>query len=249
VIDLFHQLTGAIAAAMVGIVSVFLVIRGRGHHERDALERHGRTREIGIRKSLGARRSDILMQFLVEAGVMAALGGAMGCSLPISSRWWWEPPRRADGRAVFCRDDRADGFDSRGHLFRSLSGAQSVAPGSHCGAAHGGLRPSMKMRIRLGLGENTLMGAGHAAAEQAPLAADGAGGGDRVTTLILVASILVGLDRDIRGFLSDFGTDTLWIFKIKQGFTGELTQEERMRKPLSLEDALASKNPARRCAP
>jgi len=37
-----------------------------------------RTREIGIRKSLGARRSDILMQFLVESGVMAALGGAIG---------------------------------------------------------------------------------------------------------------------------------------------------------------------------
>ncbi len=60
-----------------------------------------------------------------------------------------------------------------------------------------------------------------------------------VTTLILVSSILVGLDRDIRGFLTDFGTDTLWIFKVKQGFTGRLTPEERVRKPLSLEDALA----------
>jgi putative ABC transport system permease protein len=60
-----------------------------------------------------------------------------------------------------------------------------------------------------------------------------------ITTLILVSSILVGLDRDIRGFLTDFGTDTLWIFKVKQGFTGQLTAEERVRKPLSLEDALA----------
>lgn len=34
-----------------------------------------------------------------------------------------------------------------------------------------------------------------------------------VTTLILVSSILLGLDRDIRGFLTDFGTNTLWIFK------------------------------------
>ena len=60
-----------------------------------------------------------------------------------------------------------------------------------------------------------------------------------VTTLILVSSILVGLDRDIRGFLTDFGTNTLWIFKVKQGFTGRMTQEERTRKPLTLEDALA----------
>ena len=60
-----------------------------------------------------------------------------------------------------------------------------------------------------------------------------------VTTLILVSSILVGLDRDIRGFLTDFGTSTLWIFKVKQSFTGRMTPEERLRKPLTLEDALA----------
>jgi putative ABC transport system permease protein len=37
-----------------------------------------RTREVGIRKSLGARRRDILLQFLVEASVMSAMGGAIG---------------------------------------------------------------------------------------------------------------------------------------------------------------------------
>ncbi len=77
-IGLFHQLTGAIAAAMVGIVSVFLVIGGVVIMNVMLSSVTERTREIGIRKSLGARRSDILMQFLVEAGVMAALGGAMG---------------------------------------------------------------------------------------------------------------------------------------------------------------------------
>jgi putative ABC transport system permease protein len=60
-----------------------------------------------------------------------------------------------------------------------------------------------------------------------------------VTTLILVCSILVGLDRDIRAFLNDFGTDTLWIFKIKGGFGGNLTAEERARKPLTYDDAMA----------
>ena len=40
-----------------------------------------RTREIGIRKSIGARRSDILMQFLVEASVMSAVGGAIGVAI------------------------------------------------------------------------------------------------------------------------------------------------------------------------
>jgi putative ABC transport system permease protein len=61
-----------------------------------------------------------------------------------------------------------------------------------------------------------------------------------VTTLILVASILVGLDRDIRAFLNDFGEETLWVFKINPSFgTGGLTAEERARKSLTFDDAMA----------
>src|SRR5215470_1486315 len=63
-----------------------------------------------------------------------------------------------------------------------------------------------------------------------------------VTTLIMVASILVGLDRDIRAFLNDFGEETLWVFKINPSFgTGALTAEERARKSLTFEDAMAIK--------
>ncbi len=63
-----------------------------------------------------------------------------------------------------------------------------------------------------------------------------------ITALIGVASILVGLDRDIRAFLNDFGTDTLFVFKFTPGFhVGRLSQEERTRKPLTLEDTLAIK--------
>jgi len=61
-----------------------------------------------------------------------------------------------------------------------------------------------------------------------------------ITALISVASILVGLDQDIRGFLNDYGTETLFVFKLQMGFRmGRLTAEERMRKSLTLEDALA----------
>ncbi|HXN22559.1 MAG TPA: ABC transporter permease [Candidatus Dormibacteraeota bacterium] len=81
VIGLFHQLTSAIASSMVGIVSVFLVIGGVVIMNVMLASVTERTREIGIRKSLGARRSDILMQFLVEAAVMAAIGGALGVTL------------------------------------------------------------------------------------------------------------------------------------------------------------------------
>ncbi len=76
--DLWKQLTGVIAASMVGIVSVFLVIGGVVIMNVMLASVTERTREIGIRKSLGARRRDILMQFLVESSVMSAFGGALG---------------------------------------------------------------------------------------------------------------------------------------------------------------------------
>ena len=60
-----------------------------------------------------------------------------------------------------------------------------------------------------------------------------------ITALVGVASILVGLDRDVRDSLNDYGTNTLFAFKFNMGFRGRLTAEERTRKPLSLEDALA----------
>jgi putative ABC transport system permease protein len=63
-----------------------------------------------------------------------------------------------------------------------------------------------------------------------------------VTVMIVVASILVGLDRDLHGFLDDYGPDTLFIFKFSPGIHfGRLTAEERARKPLTLDDALAIK--------
>jgi putative ABC transport system permease protein len=63
-----------------------------------------------------------------------------------------------------------------------------------------------------------------------------------VTALIAVGSIVVGLDRDVRAFLDDYGTNTLFVFRWDIGFhVGRRTQEERMRKPLTLEDTLAIK--------
>src|SRR6266699_2169179 len=76
--ELWKNLTGVIAKAMVGIVSVFLVIGGVVIMNVMLATVTERTREIGIRKALGARRGDILLQFLIESAVMAAVGGAIG---------------------------------------------------------------------------------------------------------------------------------------------------------------------------
>lgn len=77
-LDLFHQLTDWIAQAMVGIVGMFLIIGGVVIMNVMLASVTERTREIGMRKSVGARRADILMQFLMESSVLSAVGGALG---------------------------------------------------------------------------------------------------------------------------------------------------------------------------
>jgi len=77
-LDLWNNLTGAIAGSMVGIVSVFLLIGAIVIMNVMLASVTERTREIGVRKSVGARRYDIMMQFLVEAATMSAIGGVLG---------------------------------------------------------------------------------------------------------------------------------------------------------------------------
>jgi putative ABC transport system permease protein len=76
--NLWDQIFGGIAAVAVGVVSVFLVVGGIVIMNIMLASVTQRTREIGIRKSLGARRRDILMQFLVEASVLSTVGGLVG---------------------------------------------------------------------------------------------------------------------------------------------------------------------------
>jgi len=80
-VSLFKRITGALAASMIGIVAVFLVIGGVVIMNVMLASVTERTREIGLRKSLGARRSDILLQFLTETAVMSGVGGLIGVVL------------------------------------------------------------------------------------------------------------------------------------------------------------------------
>jgi putative ABC transport system permease protein len=59
------------------------------------------------------------------------------------------------------------------------------------------------------------------------------------TTVIAVASIIAGLDAQLAGAINDFGARSIYIFKFEPGIRFRLTREERMRKPLTYEDAMA----------
>jgi len=61
------------------------------------------------------------------------------------------------------------------------------------------------------------------------------------TTVIAVTSIIAGLDKQIVDVAQQFGTRTLWVYKLQVGNPHQLTREERLRKPLSFEDAMAVK--------
>ena len=80
-VGLFKRITGALAASMVGIVAIFMVIGGVVIMNVMLATVTERTREIGLRKSLGARRADILLQFLTETAVMSTIGGIIGVAL------------------------------------------------------------------------------------------------------------------------------------------------------------------------
>ncbi len=137
-LDIWKQISSLFASVVLGLASISLVVGGVVIMNIMLVSVTERTREIGVRKALGAKQRDVLMQFLIESASMALTGGAIGVHVrnpggQTDHDRYWVP----DQRAVV--GDFSGPFPGRhgGHLLRRLSRQQGSQAGSGSGAEIG----------------------------------------------------------------------------------------------------------------
>jgi putative ABC transport system permease protein len=84
-LKIYNQLTGALYAVAIAVGLITLVVGGIGIMNIMLVSVHERTREIGLRRALGARKRTILLQFLLESLAVSAVGGAAGTVLGLGA--------------------------------------------------------------------------------------------------------------------------------------------------------------------
>ena len=136
ILRVWDQISRATFLALVVISSIALMVGGIGVMAIMMISVTERTREIGVRKALGARRQEILFQFLAEAAVLTSIGGILGILLRQRHRPGGHAGHRLpDLAALVVVRDRPRLLGRRRHLLRDGAGGPRLAPRSDRGAA------------------------------------------------------------------------------------------------------------------
>ena len=86
-VQTLDQVTGVFTLLLGGIAAISLIVGGIGVMNIMLVSVTERTREIGIRKAIGAKKRDIMLQFLIESTVLSIMGGVIGILLSILGSW------------------------------------------------------------------------------------------------------------------------------------------------------------------
>lgn len=86
-LGMFRQITSGIFGVLIGVVALSLVVGGIVIMNIMLMVVSERTNEIGLRKALGAKRKDIIWQFLIESVALSTMGGVVGTALGFTAAW------------------------------------------------------------------------------------------------------------------------------------------------------------------
>ncbi len=135
-VDTLNQVTGVFTLLLGGIAAISLLVGGIGVMNIMLVSVTERTREIGIRKAIGAKKRDIMVQFLIESTVLSVLGGLIGIVISFIGSWIVSTQFSLDASIAFSSVLLAFGFSVGVGMFFGMLPAYKAA----------GLKPIQALR-------------------------------------------------------------------------------------------------------